>query len=278
MSFINPSNDFSKHKLDSSLFIGVVEDNDDPEKLQRLKIRIKEVFGSEISTDDLPWSSPLRSPMFGAGNNLSNFCVPLVGTTVIVTFHNGNVYSPIYVGSLYGNNDRLTDFETNYPNRYGFVDPNGSKLVVDTVDQTVLYHHVSDNKLEIFNDTGAKYTHPSGTYIEILPNGKIVMVGVDDADITITNDLNIQAENINITANTDISISSGGNTDLTVGGNYTNTVTGNYTASALVAIMSGSVSSTVSGGVAAVTGSTGLTLSGGSVSGTLDGSGINWTV
>ena len=182
MSFITATKEFSKHALDDKEFLGVVEDNNDPKLLGRVKIRVKEVFGTQISTGALPWSMPLRSLMFGGGSNLSWFSVPEVGTRVIVRFHRGSVYSPMYIAEPLSITELLPDMATNYPNRYGFVDRNGSKLVVDTTAQT------------------AKYTHVSGTAFQVQADGNVIVDVAKNLTWNVTDSVTLNANNINFNA------------------------------------------------------------------------------
>lgn len=86
--------DFEKI-LQAGSFVGIVEDNADPDKKQRVKIRIPFLHGktSEISKDSLPWAQPKRDL-----NGLS--CViPDIGKILSVKFPDGNPYYPEYEGA-----------------------------------------------------------------------------------------------------------------------------------------------------------------------------------
>lgn len=73
-------------------FVGIVEDNDDKDKKQRVRIRIPYLHGTftEIPTDCLPYAQPKRDL-----NGLS-CTIPDIGKIVNVTFPQGNLYYPIY--------------------------------------------------------------------------------------------------------------------------------------------------------------------------------------
>lgn len=216
MAFISATKEFKKHALDDKEFLGVVEFNNDPQKLGRIKIRVKEVFGTQIPTDDLPWSMPLRALMFGAGSNLSWFSVPEVGTRVIVRFHRGSVYTPMYVAEPLSLTELIPDMSTNYPNRYGFVDPNGSMFIVDTVDQTVKYSHVSGTVMNIFTDGAMDVDHFSGTRFQILDDGNVLATVVKSVTWDVTDDITFNATNINFNASDLIAMTGDGLT-----GNFT---------------------------------------------------------
>jgi hypothetical protein len=71
-------------------YIGVVEDNNDPKKLGRVKIKVLNVF-DELKTEDLPWAKPWKDL------NGNSFNIPDIGKVVTVIFESGNTYSPEYI-------------------------------------------------------------------------------------------------------------------------------------------------------------------------------------
>jgi hypothetical protein len=76
--------DFSKKE-----YVGIVEDNNDPKRLGRCKIRIPYTF-DVMPLEHLPWSSPYLEP------NGKSFSVPPIGKVVSVLFMDGNIYMPYY--------------------------------------------------------------------------------------------------------------------------------------------------------------------------------------
>lgn len=71
-------------------YIGVVEENEDPKKLGRCRIRVIDIF-DDIPKDDIPWASPWKDL------NGNSFNVPEKGKIVTVVFDSGNIYKPEYV-------------------------------------------------------------------------------------------------------------------------------------------------------------------------------------
>lgn len=71
-------------------YVGVVEDNLDPKKLARLKIRVMDVYEG-IETEDLPWAYPWKDL------NGNSYNLPEVGKIVIVVFDQGNENTPEYI-------------------------------------------------------------------------------------------------------------------------------------------------------------------------------------
>jgi len=73
----------------SKTFIGVVEDNSDPEKKGRCRVRVLNIFDN-IPTGDIPWATPHKDL------NGNSFIIPDVGKIVSVVFDNDNLYTPEY--------------------------------------------------------------------------------------------------------------------------------------------------------------------------------------
>lgn len=71
-------------------YIGVVEDNNDPKKLGRCKVRVMDVF-ENLKVEDIPWAFPWKD-LNGNGFNL-----PDKGKVVMVVFDQGNQNSPEYI-------------------------------------------------------------------------------------------------------------------------------------------------------------------------------------
>ena len=78
------------NELKSNTFVGFVEDNQDPKKLGRCRVRVMNVF-EEIPKEDIPWAKPWKDL------NGNQFTVPDVGKVVTVIFDGGNVYKPQYI-------------------------------------------------------------------------------------------------------------------------------------------------------------------------------------
>ncbi len=73
----------------SRTYIGIVEDNQDPKKLGRCRVRVIDIF-DDIPADDIPWASPWKDL------NGNGFNVPEKGKVLTVIFDSGNIYKPEY--------------------------------------------------------------------------------------------------------------------------------------------------------------------------------------
>jgi len=79
--------------------IGVVTNNQDPDKLGRVKVR----FPWLDDEDESNWA-PIATTM--AGNNRGTFFLPEVDDEVIVAFDHGNVQKPYVLGALWNGVDK----------------------------------------------------------------------------------------------------------------------------------------------------------------------------
>ena len=73
-------------------YIGVVEDNADPKKLGRVKVRVLDIF-DDIPVEDMPWATPWKDL------NGNSFNVPENGKVLIVVFDQGDTYKPEFIFS-----------------------------------------------------------------------------------------------------------------------------------------------------------------------------------
>ena len=78
------------NKIKNNIFIGVVEDNNDPKKKGRCRVRVLTVYDS-IPTSDIPWATPYKDL------NGNEFNAPEIGKIVTVVFDKGNIYKPEFI-------------------------------------------------------------------------------------------------------------------------------------------------------------------------------------
>lgn len=76
----------------SKTYVGIVEDNQDPKKLGRVRVRVLDLF-DEIPVEDIPWATPWKDL---SGHMVS---IPEKGKVVTVVFDQGNIYKPEYIFS-----------------------------------------------------------------------------------------------------------------------------------------------------------------------------------
>lgn len=76
--------------IENKTYVGIVEDNLDPKKIGRVKVRVMDVF-DEIPLDEIPWSMPWKDL------NGNQFIIPDIGKVVMVVFDQGNIKMPEYI-------------------------------------------------------------------------------------------------------------------------------------------------------------------------------------
>jgi len=170
----------------SNLQMAVVLDNNDPDRMGRVKIKFP-----WNESDETPW---VRVMSMGAGKDHGWFCLPEVGDEVLVGYEQGSPDLPIVLGGLYNKDDA----------------PNAE--VGDDANSIKAFHTRSGNKI-ILNDTDGD------EQINIIgKDGSKILLQAGGPSITIETggDITIKAKNIKIEADEEISIKAG--TDLKMEG------------------------------------------------------------
>ena len=225
-------------KLDG-IYRGVVEDNDDPTKNGRCRVRVfgvhspstTETATDGISTANLPWAEPVLGLIEGSISGYGLFSVPLQGSHVFVFFESGNHTMPRYFGSAPGTVATAASppQTSDVP---GFIDPDGiypDRVGTDfpTEAQTTYPHNIvlkthGGHYIEIDSTTDAKRIkiyHGAGTTTEIDNDGNVTTTIVKSKTENIT-------EGLTITIGANQSVTINGNSTVTVAGNANITVTG----------------------------------------------------
>ena len=89
---------------------GVVEDNNDPLKAGRVRVRIFGIHTSQlrktvdegIPVDELPWSEPCLPIAEGSISGYGMWSVPVQGSHVMIFFEAGNLFQPRYFATMPG--------------------------------------------------------------------------------------------------------------------------------------------------------------------------------
>lgn len=149
----------------TGIYRGEVVDNNDPLKLGRVKVRVFPFFRG-ASVNAIPWAVPAFPLIRGAGN-YGSFVVPKVGSKVWVFFENQDYNMPVYFAEAYDGSTVKSEFNADYPDRFGFKLGNG--ICVYFVDK--------EDKKEVGIE------HPSGSYIKILDDGSIFIHSASEVRI-----------------------------------------------------------------------------------------------
>jgi len=79
-----------KEELKDKIFVGVVEENNDPDRIGRVKVRVIKIYDG-IPKENIPWASPFKDL---SGNEYN---VPDIGKIVSVVFQDGDDKLPEYI-------------------------------------------------------------------------------------------------------------------------------------------------------------------------------------
>jgi hypothetical protein len=133
--------------IDSSkTYIGIVEDNDDPDKMGRVRVRVIDVF-DEIPVEDIPWATPWKDLN---GNSVN---IPERGKIVTIVFDKGNIYKPEFIYSEHYNvnlEKKLKSLSgTNYTSMKALVFDHKTQIYVNDEEGLKLDHKF--NNINIIN-------------------------------------------------------------------------------------------------------------------------------
>lgn len=190
-------------------FIGTVLFNEDPDKIERIKVTIPSLLQGD--KDKLPWLGKKKAELFpdAKDGTFGTFgLVPAVGTQVIVSFQDANPLYGMYEACPHQSNERVAEALVNYLYRYGFKDPAGNLFMVDTKPGSVeiLVQHFSGTLLKIKND-GSIDLISKGPITSSAPSwkhtGNINITG----KVTVTND--VVAAGISLKSHLHMGVTSG---------------------------------------------------------------------
>lgn len=209
-----------------NLYRAVVEDNNDPEKYGRVRVRIMGVhpetssgdFGS-VATKDLPWAEVMGGTAFGLVSGVGTSSVLRKGTWVWVVLNEDNPNKPIVIGVLIAKQSGkksggFSDPDGKYP-KAGRESRSDMHPLLDSKYQTLATLETESGHLIELDDSPGderiKVTHKSGSYILINSDGTITINSVKD--IVHTAASNVQwniGGNLNITTGGAQTVSNGG--------------------------------------------------------------------
>jgi uncharacterized protein involved in type VI secretion and phage assembly len=199
------------------LHYGVVCQNTDPDKLDRIKIRLPWLDGGD--TDQMHWAQ-LVTPM--AGKEMGWYSLPDVNDVVVVMFIGGDFSQPIVIGGVWSTPDFSPEPNEDGKNNFrGYRSRSGHRLIFDDTDKTkvVFADKTTKNMLGVGNfakagagpnvcavykppmsgDTGVSFSSMEGTLEITCKDGELKI----DAQ-----------QNIKINAKTTIDVKAGGDIKL----------------------------------------------------------------
>lgn len=182
----------------TGFFRGVVEDNVDPLKAGRVRIRIHGIHTSSIiksdiegiPTDELPWSEPCMPIHEGSVSGFGSWNVPLQGSHVMIFFENSNPLQPRYFATMpaipeskesYSNNDRVTnkndgfkDPSGNYPATEKLGEPDFHRLSRGISEGTLVNTKNAERDIGVPTALGGSWNEPKSPYNAKYPHNHVI--------------------------------------------------------------------------------------------------------
>ena len=200
MVLIRPINSFIKENVDPATmsYLGMVEDNEDPQKMGRLKVRISPYMDYE--PDDLPWACPTLGT-HGNTPEAGGLNVPEVGSQVRVYFPSHDLTAPYYTGAELNEVNRTTFFDEDYPNTYGYKDSTGNFIRINKAKDTIHLQHSSTSNMKVAPDGSMQISLSNGAYFTFsnqnafdLNIGAVSVSGTPDGYLSIKADMMIELD------------------------------------------------------------------------------------
>lgn len=110
--------------------IAKVVNNQDPDKLSRVKVQIPTLGG-----EDETWWAPIAA--LGAGKDRGWYFLPEVDDEVLVMFAHGDIRRPVVIGALWNGSDAPPDTNDGSNERKTIVSREGSKIILDDDQGTI---------------------------------------------------------------------------------------------------------------------------------------------
>ncbi len=239
----------------TGIWRGVVEDNNDPLKAGRCRVRIFGVHTDEkdikdvsgIPTEHLLWAEP-ATPIFGGISKIGIYGVPEQGSHVFLFFERNNIMQPRYFASAPGIPGEMSDskygfydpsetfpskqhlntpdwnenFEdgVTYPNGFIIADKVGNKLVFDSTEgkERIILQQGTTGARIIIDENGSIKKESSRSTDETVTGSQKILVDGDISEV-ITGDKNVTSSVSGEVVNKYKKISISGGLDETVMGN-----------------------------------------------------------
>ena len=187
----------AKHEtIHGKTYYGLVVNNNDPLKYQRLQIRINDLMDN-IEDADLPWCAKEAHVLQSNTSGTGSISIPKIGSKVSVEFMDDSLYHGKWTGAV--NTQEVQNSELvndNYPNVIASIDDSGNKTRINTATNEVTWTHVSGGQVDI-NGSGIWTITTAGNII-ININGTCNFIVSGNTTISSQGILNINSSQLNL--------------------------------------------------------------------------------
>jgi phage protein D len=164
LSILSPQN---RLKAGQTLLVGVVTNNNDPENLSRVRVKLPTLTEEHESN----WA---RVVSIGSGPNRGFDCLPEINDEVLVGFEHGDIHRPYVIGNVWNGKDRSPDhindslqegkvrlrtFKTRTGHSLQFVEEDKGSSKKGIYLDTVYGHHIYCNDTEQWIEIKTKNGH-----------------------------------------------------------------------------------------------------------------------
>lgn len=182
----------------NGFYRGVVEDNKDPLKAGRVRVRIHGLHSHKkiksdvdgIPTEELQWAEPCMPIHEGSVSGFGAWAVPLQGSQVMLFFENGNVTQPRYFASMPGipeDKEQYSNNKQRVSKRDGFRDPDGEypvqgrlgepdvhRLARGVSDETLVTTKNQNRNVGVQTAFGGLWSEPNSPYAAQYPHNHVI--------------------------------------------------------------------------------------------------------
>ncbi len=194
----------------SGVVIGIVTNNQDPDKLGRVRLKFPRLSNDTES----PWA---RVASLMAGKDRGTFFLPEVDDEVLVAFEHGDINMPYVIGGLWNgvdlppeknsdgkNNIRLIKSRSGHVIR--LIDENGKEKIeiVDKSEKNSIVIDTAKNTITITTDKDIGLAAPQGTIkiaarkVEITSSAETKIEAGAGMDVKASATLNVKGATVNI--------------------------------------------------------------------------------
>jgi hypothetical protein len=190
----------SRETLKGLVVSGDVINNNDPERMMRVQVRVP-LLHREILDADLPWARPLITfAAAGMSGTAGSIRIPQIGSKVALQFLDDTLYNSLYIGDLADEVVIPQELLAEYPNAYGWIDAAGNLFFVNTTTGVVQFVHVTGTKFQISANGAIKVV--SATTVSISGQSNISILSAAEVKVHAGPKVDVRAARIDLNAST----------------------------------------------------------------------------